>query len=95
MTETKPGSGTVKPANELGKPSKERGSTTSGDHDNDTSSRAPAGGKELGQQMHNPADQGPKGLERTDPVPRVGASDSDKPGAGGVGLKQETGDVRP
>jgi len=66
---------------------------TAGEGDN--SSRAPAGGDKLSEQMHNPRDQGPKGLERTDPVSSMETSDSAKPGAGGVGLSQGTGDVRP
>ncbi|KAK5465205.1 hypothetical protein LTS15_001768 [Exophiala xenobiotica] len=72
--------------------SKSRDDTAGG---GDNSSRAPAGGEKLTEQMHNPRDQGPKGLERTDPVSGVESSDSSKPGAGGVGLSQGTGDVRP
>ncbi|KAK5221771.1 hypothetical protein LTR72_006026 [Exophiala xenobiotica] len=72
--------------------SKSRDETAGG---GDNSSRAPAGGEKLTEQMHNPRDQGPKGLERTDPVSGVETSDSSKPGAGGVGLGQGTGDVRP
>ncbi|KIW31392.1 uncharacterized protein PV07_03044 [Cladophialophora immunda] len=60
----------------------------------DTSSRATASG-EVGEQMHKAgADQGAKGLQRTDPAPEPAGGDG-KPGAGVTGLQQGSGKVEP
>ena len=91
ITDTDSSTTAPKPANSFAK-SKSRGDSAG---EGDTSSGTAAGGEGLSEQMHNPRDQGPKGLERTDPVTSMQNSDSDKPGAGGVGLSQGTGDVRP
>ncbi|KIX95273.1 uncharacterized protein Z520_09190 [Fonsecaea multimorphosa CBS 102226] len=58
----------------------------------DTSSRNTASG-EVGEQMQKAeADQGEKGLQRTDPAPQPAGSDG-KPGAGATGLQQGSGKV--
>ncbi|OAP54302.1 hypothetical protein AYL99_11403 [Fonsecaea erecta] len=62
------------------------------DADSDTSSRATGSG-EVGEQMQKAgADQGEKGLQRTDPAPQPAGSDG-KPGAGLTGLQQGSGKV--
>ncbi|KAH0843227.1 hypothetical protein AYO21_03520 [Fonsecaea monophora] len=89
VSDTSHGSSAPKPAHStetaVGGGKKEGGGS-------DTGSRATGSG-EVGEQMHKVgADQGAKGLERTDPAPEPAGSDG-KPGAGLTGLQQGSGKV--
>lgn len=54
---------------------------------------ARAGGGVNEQLDQAEAQPGKKGLERTDPTPAGAGTDSGKPGAGGIGLQQGSGEI--